>query len=169
MGIERFQSEICILLNRACRWMKATCIIFRVSITSQIHRQTTVSWHLLGLKLRKMGRKLNQSLEVPILTRELYVFTRTDLCFSTRVSASRLDYEQSLCFLIVRRERSEKKGCAKAGVKAKGKKKGTTDKASAFDLFFAFRLDTSFCVANFREAFFSLHSRRTIRKQRDCS
>ena len=31
---------------------------------------------LMLLKLRKMGRKLKQSLEVPILTPELYVFTR---------------------------------------------------------------------------------------------
>ena len=38
-------------------------------------------WHLLHRKLPKMGRKLKQSLEVPILTRELYVFTRKDLCF----------------------------------------------------------------------------------------
>ena len=30
-----------------------------------------------------MGRKLKQSLEIPILTRELYVFTRKDLCFGT--------------------------------------------------------------------------------------
>ena len=51
-----------------------------------------------------------------------------------------LDYEQSLCFLIVRQERSEKKkgrakvGLAKAVVWANSDKKGTTDKASAFDL-----------------------------------
>ena len=30
-----------------------------------------------------MGRKLKQSLEIPILIRELYVFTRKDLCFGT--------------------------------------------------------------------------------------
>ena len=52
----------------------------------------------------------------------------------------KIDYEQSLCVLIVRREWSEKKkgrakvGRAKAGVWAEGEKKGTTDKASAFDL-----------------------------------
>ena len=69
---KRLQSEIC---------------IFRVSITSQIH---TFLWHLLDLKLWKMRRKLKQSLEVPILTRELYIFTRTGLCFGTPVSASRL-------------------------------------------------------------------------------
>ena len=40
-------------------------------------------WHLLDLKLPKMGRKLKQSLEIPILTRELSVFTRKDLCFGT--------------------------------------------------------------------------------------
>ena len=36
---------------------------------------------LVLLKLRKLGRKLKQSLEVPILTHELYVFTSKDLCF----------------------------------------------------------------------------------------
>ena len=30
-----------------------------------------------------MGRKLKQSLEIPILTRELYIITRKDLCFGT--------------------------------------------------------------------------------------
>ena len=30
-----------------------------------------------------MGRKLKQSLEIPILTRELYIFARKDLCFGT--------------------------------------------------------------------------------------
>ena len=29
-----------------------------------------------------MGRNLKQSLEIPILARELYIFTRKDLCFS---------------------------------------------------------------------------------------
>ena len=51
-----------------------------------------------------------------------------------------IDYEQSLCFLIVRRERSEKnrpreswphESCC---LDERRKKKGTTDKASAFDL-----------------------------------
>ena len=37
----------------------------------------------LIFKLPNMGRKLKQSLEIPILTRELYVFTRKDLCFGT--------------------------------------------------------------------------------------
>jgi len=50
----------------------------------------------------------------------------------------RVDYEQSLCFLIVCQEPSKtgsaKVGCTKAVVWAKGEKKGTTDKASAFDL-----------------------------------
>ena len=31
------------------------------------------------------GRTLKQSLEIPILTRELYVFTRKDLCFGSQV------------------------------------------------------------------------------------
>ena len=38
---KRLQSEICILLKHACLWMKS--IIFRVSITSQIHQQTNIS------------------------------------------------------------------------------------------------------------------------------
>ena len=54
---------------------------FKFSITSQIHRPFL--WLLLDLKLPNMGRKLKQSLEIPILTRELYVFTRKDLCFGT--------------------------------------------------------------------------------------
>ena len=40
-------------------------------------------WHLLDLKLPKMGRNLKQSLKVPIFTHGLYVFTRKDLCFGT--------------------------------------------------------------------------------------
>ena len=40
-----------------------------------------ILWLLLDLELLNMGRKLKQSLEIPILTRELYVFTRKDLCF----------------------------------------------------------------------------------------
>ena len=53
---------------------------FKFSITSQIHRPFL--WLLLDLKLLNMVRKLKQSLEIPILTRELYIFTRKDLCFS---------------------------------------------------------------------------------------
>ena len=48
---------------------------FEFSITSRIHRQTSFLWDLLNCKLPKRGRKLKQSLEVNILTRELYVFT----------------------------------------------------------------------------------------------
>ena len=49
----------------------------------QIHRPFLSL--LLDLKLPNMGRKLKQSLEIeiPILTHELYVFTRKYLCFST--------------------------------------------------------------------------------------
>ena len=40
--------------------------------------------HLLDvIKATKMGRKFKQSLEVPILTRKLYVFTSKDLSFGT--------------------------------------------------------------------------------------
>ena len=49
---------------------------------------------LLDLKLPNRGRKLKQSLEIPILTRELYVFTRKDPCLGKERSvfqvASRL-------------------------------------------------------------------------------
>ena len=60
-----------------------------------------------------------------------------------------IDYKQSLFFLIVRRERSEKKtGCAKVGrAKAGGKA----------------------CHQLSRGLFISLRSRRTIREKRDCS
>ena len=54
---------------------------FKFSITSQIQRPFL--WLLLDLKPPNMGRKLKQSLEIPILTHELYVFTRKDLCFGT--------------------------------------------------------------------------------------
>ena len=54
--------------------------IFKFSIT-QIHRPFL--WLLLDLKLPNIGRKLKQLLEIPILTRELYIFTRKDLCFGT--------------------------------------------------------------------------------------
>ena len=50
------------------------------------------SW--LDLKLPNRGRKLKQSLEIPILTRERYVFTRKDPCLGKERSvfqvASRL-------------------------------------------------------------------------------
>ena len=45
---------------------------FKFSITSQIHRPFL--WLLLDLKLVNMGRNLKQSFEIPILTRELYIF-----------------------------------------------------------------------------------------------
>ena len=43
--------------------------------------------NLLDLKLPKMGRKLKQSLEVPILARELYVL-QGKICVSARVGKS---------------------------------------------------------------------------------
>ena len=53
---------------------------------------------MLDLKLPKMGRKLKQSLEIPILTRELYVFTRT-VIVSVTVAKARLQIQFS-SFLI---------------------------------------------------------------------
>ena len=42
----------------------------------------TLAWSYT-CKLLNMGRKLKQSLEIPILTCELCIFTRKDLCFGT--------------------------------------------------------------------------------------
>ena len=42
----------------------------------------TLAWSYT-CKLLNMGRKLKVSLEIPILTHELYIFTRKDLCFGT--------------------------------------------------------------------------------------
>ena len=89
MGMKRLQSAICILLKRhADQWKLSH---FKFSIT-QIHRP--FPWLLLDLKLPNRGRKLKQSLEIPILTRELYVFTRKDPCLGKERSvfqvASRL-------------------------------------------------------------------------------
>ena len=89
MGMKRLQSAICILLKRhAYQWKLSH---FKFSIT-QIHRP--FPWLLLDLKLPNRGRKLKQSLEIPILTRELYVFTRKDPCLGKERSvfqvASRL-------------------------------------------------------------------------------
>ena len=83
VGMKKRQSEICILLKRHANQWKLSH--FKFSIT-QLHR--LFLWLLLDLKLPNMGRKLKQSLEIPILTRELYVFTRK-ICVSARV-ASRL-------------------------------------------------------------------------------
>ena len=76
MGMKRLQSEICILLKRHANQWKLSH--FKFSIT-QI--RWPFLWLLLDLKLPNRERKLKQSLEIPILTRELYVFTRKDLCF----------------------------------------------------------------------------------------
>ena len=54
---------------------------FKFSITLQIHRPFL--WLLLDLKLLNMGRNLKQLLEILILTLELYIITRKDLCFGT--------------------------------------------------------------------------------------
>ena len=87
--MKRLQSAICLLLKRhADQWKLSH---FKFSIT-QIHRP--FPWLLLDLKLPNRGRKLKQSLEIPILTRELYVFTRKDPCLGKERSvfqvASRL-------------------------------------------------------------------------------
>ena len=60
-------------------------------------------------KLRKMGRKLKRSLGVPILTRELYAFTRTDLCVSTcrQVVCEMLLYLALHCKIDPRRKKND--------------------------------------------------------------
>ena len=85
MGMKRLQSEICILLKRHADQWKVSH--FKFSIT-QIHRPFL--WLLLDPKLPNRGRKLKQSLETPILTRELYVFTRKDLCLGKERSVFRV-------------------------------------------------------------------------------
>ena len=71
------------IVKTSCQSMKA--IIFWLSFRSlcKFTNKLPCSWHLLDLKLPKKGRKFKQSLEVPILAPELYVFTRKDLCFAT--------------------------------------------------------------------------------------
>ena len=70
------------IVKMSCWWMKA--VIYRVfnhfanSLTNYHFFDTC-----LILSYEKRGRKLKESLEVPILTCELYVFTRKDLCFGT--------------------------------------------------------------------------------------
>ena len=97
-----------------------------------------------------------------------------------------LDYEQSFCFLIVHRERSEKNRptFARPVFWAKGeKKKGLQTKLQ--HLTFHGRVILRLCLQSLffrlsprqqlscgqlsRGLSFSLHSRQTIRKQRDCS
>jgi len=83
------QSKICILLeHHADQWK----LYFEYSITSiiQIHLQTTAYEHLLDLKLLKLGWKLKQSLELPILMCELCVSTSKDLYF--KVSMARCSH-----------------------------------------------------------------------------
>ena len=76
MGMKGLPRENCILLKRhADQWKLSH---FKFSIT-QIH--WPFLWLLLDLKLPNMGRKLKQSLEIPILTREL--------CFSKEISVLR--------------------------------------------------------------------------------
>ena len=59
----------------------------------------TYLWHFHDLKLWKMRRKLKPSLGVPFLTPELYVFTRTDLCFKVSIThCSHLVISKGLCF-----------------------------------------------------------------------
>ena len=62
------------------------------AITFQVfdHANSSTVWLLLDLKLPNRGRTLKQSLEIPILTRELYVFTRKDLCLDKERSVFRV-------------------------------------------------------------------------------
>ena len=76
MGMKKASKRNLHIVKTSCQSMKA--IIFRV-----FDHFANSPTNLLDLKLPKMGRKLKQSLEVPISTHELYVFTRKVLCFST--------------------------------------------------------------------------------------
>ena len=166
----------------------------------------------------------------------VYSITRVVIRKEVFFPIRQLDYEQSLCFLKVRRERSEKNRPRESCCLGERRKKGTTVKVSAFDLsrpsdFMVFISNlinrnpiisliltasqfwsvvmsslsslssisqSHFCVVGAthksnaealsvvpffrlsprqqlscgplsRGLFFSLRSRRTIRKQRDCS
>ena len=76
MGMKKASKQTLHIVKTSCRSMKA--IIFQV-----FDHFANSPTNLLHLKLPKMGRKLKQSLEVPISTCELYVFTRKVLCFGT--------------------------------------------------------------------------------------
>ena len=82
LGMKNASKRNMHIVKTSCRSMKA--IIFRVfdhfANSPTNHRLLTLAW---SLAVPKMGRKLKQSLELPVLTRELYVFTRKDLCFRT--------------------------------------------------------------------------------------
>ena len=78
MGMKRLQSEIWILLK-----LMPINESYHISSFRSLHKFIDRFFDLLDLKLPNMGRKLKQSLEIPILTRELYLFTRKDLCFGT--------------------------------------------------------------------------------------
>jgi len=90
----------------------------------------------ISIFLKKEGKDISLQISVKFalnIEKQTYQYLKRSYNFIMA------DYEQSLCFLMVCRERSEKTGRpkvsrAKAVVWAKGEKKGTTDKASAFDL-----------------------------------
>ena len=66
----RLRSKICILLKRDMLTNESYHISSFWSLR-EFTDKLLFLWHLLDHKLPKMGRKLKQSLEVPILTREL--------------------------------------------------------------------------------------------------
>ena len=86
VGMKKASKWICILLKYDMLINESYNISSFWSIREFTNRLPFL-WHLLDRKLPKMGRKLKQSLEVPILTCELHVL-QGKICVS--VSASRL-------------------------------------------------------------------------------
>ena len=82
----RLRSKICILLKRDMLINES----YHISTFWSLREFTDILpflWHLLDRKLPKMGKKLKQSLEVPILTREPYV-SQGKICVSAHVGKS---------------------------------------------------------------------------------
>ena len=78
-GMKMASKQICILLKHHANQWKLSYFEYSITSIMQIHLQTTVYLHLLDLKLLKMGWKLKQSLELTILTHELFVSTSKEL------------------------------------------------------------------------------------------
>ena len=88
---KRLRSEICILLKRDMLINESHESYDHISSFWSLREFTDklpfFFWHLLDRKLSKMGRKSKQSLEVPVLTRELYI-SQGKICVSARVGKS---------------------------------------------------------------------------------
>ena len=77
---KRLQSEICICQNVTCRWLKAIiCRVFDHFANSPTNYRFFDTYLIASYQ---KGEE-NCLLDLSILTHELYVFTRKDLCFGT--------------------------------------------------------------------------------------